>query len=307
MRSYGLAFLFAVLALASSPAIADPPAPPLDSSGKTAPGLTSEQRAAISDWTTEIRIIPKEFYGNFEKIDNFIRTNPDPEYRQLHGNANFQKAVAILAGINRDRTMPKPEPSQIEGGKPAPDQSRERRAQGSEDYYRRLGENLGNQPWPYNESGKSAYQRKDFRAALRDYERAIGIDPENAPAMLGYGHSAYELGDYKLALMAARQLLARDSANKEALGLYHFANGRAPTVSLPSAIFQGGQAEPGGMNAGADGLRPNPGGAAPMGGYNAPSQTPEQAAAAARAQAAASGPGSAERSAAITKDAESAL
>jgi len=103
--------------------------------------------------------------------------------------------------------------------------------------------------------GASAYRRKDYRAALRDYEYAIRIDPENTTAMLGYGHSANELGDYQLASMAAKQLLARDPANKEALGLYHFATGRAPIVNLPTTIFQGG-AQAAGLPGGTPGLPP---------------------------------------------------
>ncbi len=153
--------------------------------------------------------------------------------------------------------------------------------------------------------GAYASGRKDYKAALRDYELAVKLDPADDEAMLGFGHSARELGDYRLAAMAAKQLLGRDPGNVDALGLYHFANGRAPLVSLPSSIFQGGPEGAGGTNAAAPGALPASGGVA--GGYNAPSRTPEQVAAAARAQAAAAAPGSAERSASITKDAAAAL
>lgn len=308
MRVSGAAVALVLALLPVASLAVDPPGAK-KGSGNSIPVLTPEQRAAISDWTTEIQAIPKEFYGDFEKIDNFIRTNPDNEYRQLHGNADFQKAVAILAGLKHERSQPPPptvDPAKLDPARPGIDPSLERRAQGSEEYYRRLGQSLTDQPWPYNESGKSAYRRKDYRAALRDYEYAIRIDPENTTAMLGYGHSANELGDYQLASMAAKQLLARDPANKEALGLYHFATGRAPIVNLPTSIFQGG-APSAGLPGGTAGLPPTAPGGVTAGRYNAPSQTPEQVAAAARAQAAAAGPGAAQRSAAITKDAEAAL
>jgi len=152
--------------------------------------------------------------------------------------------------------------------------------------------------------GNDAYRRQDYATSLKDFEQAVRLDPTNTTAMLGYGHSASELGDYKLALMAAKQLLARDAKNRDALGLYHFTNGRAPKVTLPSAIFQGGT-DAGGLNIPAGGAPPPTGGVV-AGAYTAPAQTPEQAAAAARAQTAA-GPDAAVRSASITKDAAVAL
>ena len=298
-RSPLLPALLAVLVGVQAGAV-DPP-PKKDS------GLTPDQAAIIAEWTTEISRIPKDLYGDFQKLDAFVKNNEDREYAGLHGNEQFQKAIAILAGINRSRTEPPQKPSDTANKPPAGEPAREQRSRGEEDYFRNLGRSLGDQPWPYNESGKSAYSRKDYAAALRDYENAIRIDPENTTALLGYGHSANELGDYRLAELAAKQLLARDPRNADALGLNAFATGRAPTVNLPSSIFHPGGASslpepgaPGGYAASA------PGGG-PAGGYNAPARTPEEVAAAARAQAAAAGPGAAQRSAAITKDAASAL
>ncbi len=282
---------------------------------KKTPPLTAEQRALIKDWTTEIQSIPSDYFGHPEKIRAFILSNPDPEFRQLEKNIPFQKAVAIFAGLNRDRTEQQAQgdskPDSTVPGKTPEAISQERRARGSEDYFRQLGRTLENQPWPYNESGKSAYERKDYNAALRDYERAIKIDPENSTAMLGYGHSANELGDYQLASEAAKQLLAREPGNVDALGLYHFANGRAPKVSLPTSIFQTGSGDSGSAGGGAARTAQisgaNSGGGVSAGSYVSPNQTPEQVAAAARAQAAAAAPGSIERSASITKDAAAAL
>ncbi|MDD5303816.1 MAG: protein kinase [Elusimicrobia bacterium] len=286
---WSLAFLFVATARADKPA-------------KPSTTLTPAQLEAIRDWP--IDKIPNNLWGDLPKMQAFIKNHPDEELRNLFPNPEFNKALAILAGIGRDRAEPPTKPTP--DGKSKEDQSRDRRTKGEEDYYRLLGQNLGNQPWPYNESGKSAYQRKDFKAALDDYENAVRIDPENTTAMLGYGHSANELGDYQLAALAAKQLLARDPGNPEALGLYHFATGRAPTVTLPSSIFQAGAGGPGATNAGAPGAPPAAGGVS-AGGYAASNLTPEQAAAAARAQAAAAAPGSAERSAAITRDAAAAL
>ena len=152
--------------------------------------------------------------------------------------------------------------------------------------------------------GNDAMARKDYGVALSDYEQAIKLDPTNEAALLGYGHSANALGDYVLAAQAANQLLERNPGNRDALGLQAFARGRAPTVSLPSSLFSaGGAANAGAGVTGAAGAPP----AQLGGGYNAPSQTPEQVAAAARAQAAAAGPDAALRSASVTKDAAAAL
>ncbi|MBI2789463.1 MAG: protein kinase [Elusimicrobia bacterium] len=281
--------------------------------------LTPEQQEVLLNWP-QFSKIPESTWGNSQAMIDFIKKSEDDSLLNNYTNPEFTKALAIMAGVGRVRTPPA-NPGKVDGTPepvkvvPVVDPVPVNRAKGEEELYRVLGREIRDQPWPYNESGKSAYRRKDYRTALNDYETAIRIDPENTTAMLGFGHSARELGDYQLASMAAKQLLARDPGNREALGLYHFANGRAPLVSVPSTIFQGGTAGPGpagggpGVNTGGLGAGAGsaPQGGVAAGGYNAPSQTPEQVAAAARAQAAAAGPGAAQRSAAITKDAESAL
>lgn len=221
----------------------------------------------------------------------------------------FDRGIAALLQLAEKNGMVKPEPAKEGGAQPITLNPTTGEAVAKplapERYYRAVAEQSPGLPGVHIELGHYAYERKDYREALSDYEKAIKLEPTNTEAMLGYGHSANELGDYKLALMAAKQLLARDPGSVDALGLYHFANGRAPTVTMPSSIFQGGSDGPGMTNVAAAGALPASGGV-PAGGYSAPSRTPEQVAAAARAQAAA-GSGAAERSASITKDAASAL
>jgi len=144
----------------------------------------------------------------------------------------------------------------------------------------------------------------DDRKAFDQFGRAIDLGAKDPEVFLGYGGAALKLGDYALAARTAQILLSAQPGNRDALSLYHAAKDRAPVVSLPTVLGGGPGENTGGFGAGA-GLAPQGGIAA--GGYNAPSRTPEQVAAAARAQAAAAGPGAAQRSAAITKDAESAL
>ncbi|MBI3287997.1 MAG: protein kinase [Elusimicrobia bacterium] len=275
----GRAFAAFFSALLSTGARAAPPS-----------GLTPDQESVIGEFTTEISKIPPDLYGNFKGLDDFIRTNPDPEMAGLHGNQQFQKAIAILAGLGRARAERGAGESPSGGAAGSDGRSRS-----EEEYFRLLGASLRGQSWPYVEGAKRAYRRKDFRSALRDYEEAIRRNPADKEAMLGYGHSANELGDYLLAVMAARQLLERDPSDAEALGLYHFASGRTPTVSLPSSLFQVGA---GAEEAAADApgaLRP----AAVAGGQGVSGSLAQPADPAAASAA--------ERSAQITREAATAL
>ena len=271
--------------------------------------LTPAEQAIVNDWTTEIARIPAGIYGDPAKVDAFLKSTGEPELLSLVNDTKFHQAVAIMAGITAVHRADENENNGTGGGPGAvkPDQpSIQRRAEG--EYYRKLGKVLENQPWPYNESGRRAVEDKDYRQSFQDYEAAVRIDPSNKEAMLGYGHSANELGDYRLAEMAAKQLLDRDPSNRDAMGLYAFAHGRAPTVSLPSSVFaQGASGDAGGagLSAAAPSNPAMPG--RPGGTYAAPAMTPEQAAAAARAQAASAGPGAAEKSAMITREAANAL
>ncbi|MCM2305285.1 MAG: tetratricopeptide repeat protein, partial [Elusimicrobia bacterium] len=163
--------------------------------------------------------------------------------------ATFDLASAALLRMAEKNGMVKPDPNVAPkpvGGGDAPVAVT---PTAPERYFRAVAQRRPNEPEVHVELGKYSYARKDYETALSDYERAIKLDPSNQAALLGYGHSANELGDYRLAAMAAKQLLARDGGNREALGLYHFATGRAPTVSLPSSIFQAGAAAPGGSGA----------------------------------------------------------
>lgn len=226
--------------------------------------------------------------------------------------AAFNRGVAEALKLAEQRGLVRPDskvaPAPVNGAVPVTSVP-----SAPERYYRAVAGHTPNQPEVHVELGNYSYERKDYGTSLGDYENAIRLDPSNEKAWLGYGHSANELGDYKLASMAAKQLLGRNPDNKDAMGLYHFATGRAPKVSLPSSLFQGGAAGAPGTD-GAAGLSPRFAGAAPgtapgaaPTGNAPPSRTPEQVAAEARAQAAAAGPDAAHRSASITKDAMSAL
>jgi tetratricopeptide (TPR) repeat protein/tRNA A-37 threonylcarbamoyl transferase component Bud32 len=229
----------------------------------------------------------------------------DPSLPTVPGDT-FNRGIAALLQLAEKNGMVKPDPVAVNPQPTTPGQTVNPAPTAPERFYRVVAQQTPDQPGVHVELGRYAYDRKDFRTALSDYEKAVKLDPANQEALLGYGHSANELGDYQLASMAAKQLLARDPGNADALGLYHFANGRAPVVSLPSAIFQGGAGDAGGPAAGAGGGASGFAGAR-GGSYVASNMTPEQVAAAARAQAAAAGPGSAERSASITRDAAAAL
>lgn len=272
------------------------------------PEITPEQRKVLETWP-QLMTIPQSKWKSVTEMREFIKNSENEALTNNITLPPFNEALTILAGVGAVRNPPPPPKGEpVPPPPPGVNPVDVIKAKAAEELYRAVGRDIPDQPWPHNASGKSAYQRKDFQTALRDYETAIRIDPTNTTALLGYGHSANELGDYRLAAMAAKQLLAREPGNKDGLGLYHFANGRAPAVNLPSAIFQAGSGGGvGGSGAGAGGGAPGSAGGPAGGGFGAPSMTPEQAAAAARAQAAAAGPGAAERSASITKDAASAL
>jgi tetratricopeptide (TPR) repeat protein/tRNA A-37 threonylcarbamoyl transferase component Bud32 len=257
---------------------------------------------------SDLKEIPPGVLEDPVKLLQHLQSNP--ELQQRIGAQWFNRGVAALVNLNEQnrKEAEATTPGGDTGSKPIdPLTGGGATITPAEKYRRELVKIVPDQPWLRVDLGNDAMGRRDYAAALKDYEQAIKLDPANQEAMLGYGHSANELGDYTLAAMAARQLLAKEPGNADALGLYHFATGRAPTVTLPSSIFQGGSAGPGAMNAGAPGAPPAAAGGVAVGGYNAPSQTPEQVVAAARAQAAAAAPGSAERSASITRDAAAAL
>jgi|CXWL01.1.fsa_nt_gi tetratricopeptide (TPR) repeat protein/tRNA A-37 threonylcarbamoyl transferase component Bud32 len=206
---------------------------------KEKPKLTPEQAEIVGEFSSELQKIPQELYGNDEKLQNFIKA--DPDLGQLQGDEKFNSAVRIMAGLGAQR-----DESQRGGGDRREGGDREDAARGrrEDNYYRFLVKAVKNQPWLFFENGKRSYARKDYKAAFQDYEEGLRLDPEDKEALLGYGHSSNELGDTRLALMAAERLLKRYPKDKDALGLYYFAKDRAPTVNLPSTIFQGGSPEP---------------------------------------------------------------
>ncbi|MEK7388307.1 MAG: protein kinase [Elusimicrobiota bacterium] len=246
--------------------------PPAAAKGKFSP----EQAQIIGEYSSEIAKIPRELYGDSAKLQAFIRN--DPELSQLEPNKGFQSAIAILAGIRRGRPQG--------GGAARPDAEAATAAQ--EEYFRLLSNRVSDQVWVFVEVGRRAFERKDYLQAFRDYEKALMIDAANSEALLGYGHSANELGDHALAVRAAREMLKNDPGSKDALGLYHFANDRAPVMRLPSAVFTADR------------------GAAPVSGAHLPVSPPPGPAAPA-AGGAGSEAGVNERSAQLTRDARAAL
>jgi tRNA A-37 threonylcarbamoyl transferase component Bud32/Tfp pilus assembly protein PilF len=170
----------------------------------------------------------------------------------------------------------------------------------------RMQRNPGD-PKAFASGGDAHYITGDYKGSFDAYGRAIDLGSKEPEVILGYGGSAYRLGDYALAQRSAEMLLAADPGNASALSLYHTAKDRAPTVTLPSVI--GSQGGPGaGFDAGAaQAPIPQGAGARGPGGYAAPGMTTEQVLAAARAQAAAAGPDAKARSNALTQDAEARL
>ncbi|MBI3564494.1 MAG: tetratricopeptide repeat protein, partial [Elusimicrobia bacterium] len=156
--------------------------------------------------------------------------------------------------------------------------------------------------------GAMYYLQHEWRGAwdrFNDAYNAGGRDPQMVANMAG---AAYELGDYASAARAAREALALDPGNKEALTIYQFSKDRVPKVRLPSALpdfstDRTAGSVPEGANA------PVAAGA-PAGGVVAappPSGMTAQQVADLAKQAAAGGPSQLARSAQFTKDAANAL
>ncbi|MCR4296666.1 MAG: tetratricopeptide repeat protein, partial [Elusimicrobia bacterium] len=180
--------------------------------------LTEEQRETFARKYPRLLTIPQDVWSNAEEMKAQVLRDSDMATLYVGQDRAFIEALTVLSGVGAMRNTPVPprdEPVPPRDGAGPPIDPRveedrireENRAKGQEELYRVIGRDFKDQPWPYNESGKSAYRRKDFQAALRDYETAVRIDPTNVTALLGYGHSANELGDYRLAAMAAKQLL----------------------------------------------------------------------------------------------------
>ncbi len=237
--------------------------------------LTPEQAEIVGEFSSKLTKIPQELYADDEKLQNFIKADPDLVH--LHGNEKFNSAVRIMAGLS----------AQGEESQRGDANKREEvvRSGREDNYYRFLAKTVKNQPWLFVENGKRSYGRKDYKSSLQDYEEGLKLNPENKEALLGYGHSANELGDTRLAMIAAQRLLKRYPGDKDALGLYYFAKDRNPTVTLPSAIFKDGSPE-----------------TASLTGVPSAAPTSEKT-----ARAAATIPDTVTRSAQITRDAGAAL
>ena len=306
-----LALLLPLRAVAIDPPV-KPIVPAAGESGKSnVSEVVSDDDALLARYFTEIGVISaavaqdkKKYAGDPEAMRILAESAIDPI---IFKNPDFQRAFSKQFLDNAGAASPVTSGPRLEVPinpttnanavvKPAPY---------GENYLRDIQRNDPSQAWVSEQVGRRAVERNDFKTSFRDYSRALEQGDTRPEVYLGYGVSALQLKDYALAAQAAKIILSANPKDPDALTLYYASKGRVPAVSLPSVLGGGGQGvNPEALNAGRG--APPQGGVSP-GGYGAPSQTPEQVAAAARAQAAAAGPDAAQRSATITRDAAMAL
>ena len=187
----------------------------------------------LAEHALAIKTIPKEYYSDATQLHEFVEKNA--KFDEAKANPKFYDIMSVLAGIGRDNR-------EQARGSPLPEGERQgRREQGREGFLRDLYPRMPRAAWISGTLGEYAYKRKDYRAAFEYYRQGYELSPRDVRILLGYGGSAYYLGDTSLAAQAARKALEIEPGDQDALALYHFAKDRAPTVSLPSAF--GGPAE----------------------------------------------------------------
>ncbi len=302
-RAFPLGLALLLCAAAALPGAARPfPPPPDDPATSGAAANPNDLLSSNLGMTIRTKISKELLTGPPDKLAEHIASNPELAELAAQHMADFRPTLNALRTFLEQQGQKPPSVKKPvdETGKPVEVKPT---TTAREEFNREWVKSYPTDPTVRVELGDSAYNDKNYQEAFRQYQEAVRHDPTNEQALLGYGHSASELGDYRLAALAAKQLLDRNPSNHNALGLYHTVKGRAPTVNLPSSIFAGG-AQPGAGGPPADFAKG--GDLRPGGTYAAPAMTPEQAAAAARAQAAA-GPGANEKSAAMTREAAAAL
>lgn len=214
----------------------------------------------ISKYGRQVRMVAQRIQKNPELLDNpadllNLTTSlvPDPKFHRAFANFILSRYGRRSQGASA----------------PGPD----------EGYLRAIQRQSPGQTWVYEETGKRAFARGDYKTAYNDYSQALERGDRRPEIYVGYGVSAYSLGDYTLAVKIAKIVLNADAANRDALALYHAARDRTPSVQLPSVL----------------------------GGASASQQAASGAGGFGPAVGKRSGPRAAERSAQITREAEAAL
>ena len=91
-----------------------------------------------------------------------------------------------------------------------------------------LAQSQPQNPYAHHFLGNAMFEQKKYAKALRAYLTALELAPEYLGAMIGIGHTLRLLGRYGEAIRVAKQVLARDKIDQDALfllGSCHFARG----------------------------------------------------------------------------------
>ena len=98
----------------------------------------------------------------------------------------------------------------------------------AEEVLRRLATEQPNNAYAHHFLGNALFEQAKYAKALRAYLTALELAPQYLGAMVGIGHTLRLLGRYNEAIRMAKQVLARDKHDQDALfllGSCHFARG----------------------------------------------------------------------------------
>ncbi len=296
------------LALAVSAAAKEGEGAPQAEANEDGSALADPQAEIITKYGREVRKVGQRITENpalLENPEDLLNLTsslvPDPKFQKAFTEFVLKQYGRQPGGTTSPVVDPSARPTPVPGQPvPVPKPGFDER------YLREIQRRDPGATWTYEETGRRAFAREDYRASFNDYGQALERGDTRPEIYFGYGVSAYELRDFALAQQAAKIVLSADPKDINALTLYHASKNRAPTVNLPSVLGGGGA----GFDAGAipDLGAPAAAAAAPApGAWRGPSKSAEQYVAEARAQAAAAGPSAVARSNMITKDAASAL
>ncbi|MDE2141616.1 MAG: protein kinase [Elusimicrobia bacterium] len=247
---------------------------------------------------------------------------PDDHSKWMEFINSAQVSDPRILAVAKDvilKSMPPPQITLDKGGAASPetgpsgtpkdgiDQGLAMRRQIASEFRQRDPKN----PESHFDFGQVLYNGKDYAGAVESFGKAYELGDHRPIVLVNLAGAAYSAGDYSQAERAALLALQADPGNEGAMAIYHFAKGRAPTVSLPSALGELGDSR-------SPGEDPSPSNrseiqasiySSPVGfaGATPPSgMTPAQVAdLAQRAQA--PGPDAGVRSAEYTKDAANAM
>ncbi|MBI4676529.1 MAG: protein kinase [Elusimicrobia bacterium] len=88
----------------------------------------------------------------------------------------------------------------------------------------------------YSQLGRDNVAEGNFREGASLLEKAVQLKSDDPRTYSAYGTAAYHLGDFKLAQRAASQALKIDPKDQAAFAVLRLAEGRSPTVTLPSVL-----------------------------------------------------------------------